>query len=72
MRHIVVDLNINADKYMAHYQGQVKDVVARALDGRRVRFPTKILQPFVSHQGIVGRFQISFDDQGRFQTIERL
>ncbi len=72
MRHIVVDVNINAEQYMAHYQGQVKDVVAWALDGRRVRFPTKILQPFVSRQGIVGRFQISFDDKGKFKTIERL
>jgi len=72
MQRIVVELSISMEQYMAHYQGAVTDVVARSLDGRRVRFPTKILQPFLLHNGIVGRFQILFDDAGRFQKIDRV
>jgi len=72
MQRIIVDLNITTDEYMLHYQGQVSDVVARAIDGRRVRFPSKILQPHLLHNGIVGRFQITFDQQGRFQRIDRI
>jgi hypothetical protein len=54
------------------YQGVVKDVVTRAVDGRTVRFPAHILRPFVTHDGVSGRFQIIFDDNHRFQTIKRL
>jgi len=72
MQRIVVDLYISADEYLAHYQGSVTDVVARALDGRRVRFPSGILQPFLLHNGIVGRFEIVFDNAGRFKKIQRV
>lgn len=54
------------------YEGVVKDVVARSQDGRRVRFPANILRPFVTHAGIAGRFQIEFDGDNRFKTIEKI
>jgi len=69
---IEVSLAIPADEYVAMYQGSVRDVVARARDGRTVRFPARILQPFVTHQGIYGRFAIRFDESNRFAGISRL
>jgi hypothetical protein len=63
---------IPADEYQLMYQGVVKDVVTRAVDGRTVRFPAHILRPFFTHDGVSGRFQIIFDDNHRFQTIKRL
>jgi len=71
-RTIEVSLAIPADEYLAMYQGAVRDVVARAKDGRTVRFPARILQPYVTHQGIHGRFAIRFDDSNRFAGISRL
>ncbi|BFM16429.1 hypothetical protein R50073_26120 [Maricurvus nonylphenolicus] len=72
MLSLVVNLMIPADEYQLMYQGVVKDVVTRAVDGRTVRFPAHILRPFVTHDGVSGRFQIIFDDDHRFQTIKRL
>ena len=69
---IEVALAIPADEYVAMYQGSVRDVVARAQDGRTVRFPARILQPFVTHQGVYGRFVIRFDASNRFAGISRL
>jgi Protein of unknown function (DUF2835) len=69
---IDVSLAIPADEYIALYQGSVRDVVARAHDGRVVRFPARILQPFVTHQGVYGRFAIRFDADNRFSGISRL
>jgi hypothetical protein len=69
---IEVSLSIPADEYVALYQGSVRDVVARARDGRTVRFPARILQPYVTHQGIHGRFVIQFDANNRFAGISRL
>lgn len=69
---VVVNLAISADQYLAYYQGAVKEVVAPSIDGRTIRFPCTILQPFVTHNGIHGRFAISFDRNNKFKEIRRL
>lgn len=71
-RSIVVDIKISRDEYLRWYQGTAQDVLTSSVDGRSVRFPAKILQPFVSHEGIQGRFQIQFDDKGKFTHIKKL
>jgi hypothetical protein len=72
MKTISVDLAIPADEYLALYQGIVKDVVAKARDGRVVRFPANILQRFVSHAGVYGSFVIYFDDNNKFSHVEQV
>lgn len=71
MPRLTVTLNIPPDEFQRLYLG-VAEVVALAEDGRRVRFPARILRPFVGHHGIMGRFAIDFDAQYRYQGIERL
>ena len=72
MHDIIVDLFIPADEFIALYQGRAENVLARSRDGRRVAFPARILQPYVTHSGIKGSFLIQFDAQFRFQRIQRL
>ncbi|MCT7361064.1 MAG: hypothetical protein COB09_11990 [Thalassobium sp.] len=72
MQRIELNLAISAQEYQRFYRGQVKQVVAQALDGRTIRFPANVLQQVVQHEGIYGRFAIEFDDQGKFQRIVRL
>lgn len=72
MKQIVVDLYISEDEYLRVYSGQARSVLAYSIDGRRVRFPANILQPFVTHAGIRGRFRIRFNSQGQFEKIEKL
>jgi len=72
MREVIISLSISAHDYLAHYQGSVKEVVASSIDGRKIRFPSTILQPFVSHEGIHGRFVIHFDDKNKFQGIDKI
>ncbi|MAL98480.1 MAG: hypothetical protein CL583_08520 [Alteromonadaceae bacterium] len=69
---IIVDLRISADEWLRLYRGEALDVVARARDGRSVRFPARILRPFVRHDGISGAFLIEFGQDGKFQSVERL
>lgn len=69
---IVVDLAIPADEYVVLYQGVVKDVVAKARDGRVIRFPANILQRFVTRDGVYGSFAIYFDSKNKFSGIDRL
>jgi len=72
MRNVTISISISTQDYLAHYQGTVKEVVARSSDGRNIRFPSTILQPFVSHEGISGTFVIRFDDNNKFQDIQKI
>lgn len=72
LQTIVVNLAIPAEEYQRLYQGVVRDVLAQSVDGRRIRFPAAILRPYVTRTGIYGRFRIVFDEQNRFNTIEKL
>ena len=72
MRSLVVSLSISADEIQRLYEGSAKEVHAISQDGRRVRFPAAILRPFVLHNGVKGVFEINFDENNRFQAINRL
>ena len=72
VRDLIVNLMISPDEYQRLYQGAVRDALATSVDGRRVRFPAMILRPFVTHVGIRGRFRILFDENYRFQGIEKI
>jgi len=72
MQRIVVDISIGPDEWIKLYQGLAQDVTARTRDGRSVRFPARILSRFYLNDGVRGSFCISFNDQGKFETIERV
>lgn len=72
LKQLIFDLHIPAERYVALYAGQVREVQARSLDGASLRFPGNILRPFVSHEGVHGRFRISFDENNKFQAIEKI
>lgn len=69
---LIVDLSISAEEFQRMYSGSARYVLGRARDGRTVRFPVKILQRFVQHDGVHGRFRISFDRDHKLRQIERL
>ena len=71
-QHIVIDLAIPADEYIRVYQGSAQFVHCTAIDGRTVRFPAGILQKMIDRNGVYGRFAITIDVNGKFQSIERL
>lgn len=72
MKEITVSLHISREDYLSVYQGQVKDVVATASDGRIIRFPAAILKGMVGHEGIHGTFRIRFGPDNKFSDIQRL
>ena len=53
---IIVSITLSADEYLKRYQGMARSVYTKTLDGRSVRFPAGILQPYVTHNGISGVF----------------
>ncbi len=72
MQKITVDLRVGADEYLKFYRGQASVVTCRARDGRRIQFPVKILNPYLTREGVSGSFEILFDAQGKFVAISRI
>lgn len=72
MQIVDVDVAVSAEELFRAYNGEAKNVLVRARDGRRIQFPVKILWPFIAHEGIYGRFRIAFDNTGKFQEIQRI
>lgn len=72
MPTLVVNLTIAPEEYQCMYAGAAKHVSAMSVDGRRVQFPANILRPYVTREGIRGRFMIRFTADNRFESIRRL
>ena len=69
---VIVDLHISAEEFLRHYQGAARQVSCRSRDGRRIRFPTNILQRFVRHDGIHGTFQIDIDENNKLLNVHQI
>ena len=72
MASIRVSLHISSHQYLNYYKGTADAVVATSVDGRTVRFPARVLRPFLTHDGIEGTFLIRFNEQNKFVGIEKL
>ncbi|MFV2054950.1 MAG: DUF2835 family protein [Thiohalomonadales bacterium] len=66
------NLQLSAEKIQAYYAGAVKHVVAQDIRGIKVQFPVAVLRPFVTNNGINGRFIIRMDTNNRFVDIRQL
>ena len=72
MPAVEVELRIGADEYLKRYRVPGAQVLVQSSDGRRVQFPATILQRFVTHAGVTGRFVIRFDDGGKLVGVDRV
>ena len=65
-------LDISAQHYQLYYQGSARFVHVQSEDGRTLKFPASGLRPFVSHSGIHGRFEITFDEHHKLVSLVRI
>jgi len=67
-----VVLNISSDQLRQYYEGAVNSVVAKATDGRTIKFPANILRSVVRDDGVHGTFELAFDELHKFVSIRRI
>jgi len=72
MPEVRVSLTISSDRYLAFYKGTADTVVTRTADGRKVKFPARVLRQFLTHDGIDGEFTIQFNEHHKFVGIKKL
>lgn len=65
-------LAISAEKYLAVYRGQAKEVVVRSEDNKNISFPANALKEFLTHDGIYGSFEIQFDENNKLIRLIQL
>lgn len=65
-------LAISREEYLAYYQGSAQVVVVRSEDNKIIQFPAGAIREFVSHEGVFGRFEISFDENNKLVAITPL
>lgn len=72
MQRMRFSLNISAEKYQSYYMGAARFVRVQTDDGRSLKFPAAELRRFVTHEGVQGRFEITFDDLHKLVGLERI
>ena len=68
---IQIRLCLSTKKYLHYYTGAAKYVQTKSIDGRNVRFPVKILQAYVTRDGVHGEFVLEYDENNKFVSIRK-
>ncbi len=72
MKKMRFSISISTEQYQSYYRGSAKFVRVQTEDGRSLKFPASELQKFVLHDGVQGRFEITFDDNHKLVNLSRL
>ena len=65
-------LQISQQHYLQYYQGTANAVQVVSECGQKVKFPAIRLRPFLTHDGIHGRFCLTIDSNNRFIDLQKL
>jgi len=63
-------LAISGEEYLAYYQGSAQVVVVNTEDNKTIRFPASAIRKFVTHDGIFGVFEITYDENNKLISIQ--
>jgi len=71
MKTFRLRLVISAREMLTYYNGDAQQVFAKARDGTRVRFPARVLRPYVTSEGVDGEFLLRCDESFRFISLDK-
>ena len=72
MPNLIVPIKISSNQYLSYYQGKIKNISARSIDGRQVIFPANVLKPYVTSQGVSGVFKLNYDNKGKLESVDMI
>ena len=65
-------LQLSHEEFLHYYRGQANAILVRAEDGRRLQIPANRFRPFITHDGLHGRFEIELDEHNKLLGICRI
>ena len=72
MHKAVFSVKLNSDQVLQYYKGKKNSVRVRTDSGQTMSIPYDIMLKFVTREGIYGRFEISYSDEGKLLDLVRL
>jgi len=71
-QRVYFNIDISEHEYIDYYRGKAKNVIVTTEDNRTIQFPARLLQQFVQHTGIKGRFRIIYSSENKLISIDRV
>jgi len=65
-------LAVPAHQMARYYHGSASDVQVRADTGQLLKFAARHLRPFLTPQGVNGRFELQTDENQRFLSLKKV
>ncbi len=72
MNKYYFSLNVSYERFLPFYQGQVDTVQVVDEVGRRIDIPAKHFRQFLTRDGILGKFELITQVDGKFITLNRI
>jgi len=65
-------LNISSKEVMRFYEGSARQLIATSDEGLRVQIPLKNFRNFIEIDGLIGRFQVTMDENNKLIDLCRI
>jgi len=65
-------LRLSYSQYLQVYQGDAKNISVLADDGRRISFPARNIQTFLTKEGVAGYFEMELTADNKFVCVKKL
>lgn len=72
MQNYYFSIAVNYDFCERFYEPGINTVIIEDEKGKRVRLPVLNLRPYVTPDGIKGRFRLVVDNNNKIQSFERM
>lgn len=72
MHTVYFTLALSREEMLRWYRGEAHRVVVTTDQGLRVQLPAETLRPFVTPDGVSGRFALQYNGQGRLVSLRRV
>ncbi|PKF50754.1 DUF2835 domain-containing protein [Enterovibrio nigricans] len=65
-------VDISYHVFQQHYAGIAANVVVTTDHGLTLQLPASRLRPYLSQQGVKGRFRLIVDENNRFKSLDKM
>lgn len=72
MNHYFFNLNINYLDCENLYSPTINTCLVTDVTGKRIQMPVMNLRPFVTKNGIQGRFRLTVDENNKLKSFEKI
>jgi len=70
-QYIRFTLRLSYEQYLQVYQGTAKNISVVADDGRRIAFPARNIQSFLTKEGVHGYFEMELTAENKFISVKK-